>query len=309
MSSSSSPPSSPRRRHLYTDGGARPNPGPGGWAAVVVDPEGGGIEELSGGEPATTNNRMELTAAIRALEAQPAGSELDVYTDSRYVRQGITQWLPRWIRRGWKRPGDEEVKNRDLWQRLAEAESRHRVRWHWLRGHAGNEQNERADQLASAEIAKHAPPTVQPAAVASDREPVEARADIEGYVKIRCSNGRGEWIVLLVHDEDQRQLSGRGEGTTANRLELEAGLALLRSTPPELTLAVHAGDYLRRGASEWLAGWKRAGWRTGAGDAVKNVDLWRAIDRELAGRRVLWRGNPEGALAKDLSRRLKEAGG
>jgi ribonuclease HI len=275
---------------------------------VVVDPVSGETEELSGCEPATTNNRMELTAAIRALEAQPPGSELDVYTDSRYVRQGITLWLPGWIRRGWRRPGDEEVKNRDLWQRLAEQEARHRVRWHWLRGHAGHEHNERADRLAAAEIAKLAPATGGAPGQAGPSEGVHAAAaDADGYLKVRWARGYGEWLALLVRDAEQAQLSGRGEAASAGRLELEAGLALLRACPPDALLAIHAGDYLRRGATEWLPAWKRAGWRTREGEPVKNVDLWRAIDRELAARRVLWRPSPQGELAKDLSRRLKEA--
>ena len=298
-------PAAPLRRLLFTDGGARPNPGPGGWAAVIVDPATGETVEIAGGEPHTTNNRMELLAAIRALEAQPTGSELEVYTDSRYVRQGITLWLPKWIRRGWRRPDDQEVKNRDLWQRLAEQESRHRVRWHWVRGHAGQEHNERADALASAEIAKLPP---SQAARAPEAEPESAapgtRAD--GYLKVRWAKGRGEWVALLVRDDEQLQLGGRGEAPSAGRLELEAGLALLRACPADVAIAVHTGDYLRRGASEWLLGWKRSGWRTGAGEPVKNADLWRAIDRELQGRRVAWRPSAEGDLAKDLSRRLKE---
>jgi ribonuclease HI len=274
----------------------------------MVDPVTGETEELSGGEPHTTNNRMELTAAIRAIEAQPAGSELEVYTDSRYLRQGITEWLPRWMRRGWRTTGDEEVKNRDLWQRLAEEESRHRVRWHWLRGHTGHEHNERADGLATAEIAKHAPASAAPAASGGPaRGAAEPAAQADGYLKVRWAKGRGEWVALLVRDQEQLQLSGRGEAASANRLELEAGLALLRASPEVEVLAIHAGDYLRRGASEWLPGWKRSGWRTGAGEPVKNADLWRALDRELQGRRVVWRPNPEGELAKELSRRLKEA--
>jgi ribonuclease HI len=272
---------------------------------VVVDPDSGETEELSGGEPATTNNRMELLAAIRGLESQPAGSRLDVYTDSRYLRQGITEWLPRWIRRGWRRPGEAEVKNRDLWSRLAEQESRHRVRWHWLRGHAGHEHNERADRLAAAEIDKHAVPSALTAATPGP--PPATAPEVEGYLKVRCAGGRGSWVALLVRDERQDQLSGRGTGTTANRLELEAGLALLRASPAEATLAIHSGDYLRRGAAEWMPAWKRAGWRTREGEPVKNADLWRSIDRELAGRRVDWRPNPEGELAKELSRRLKES--
>jgi ribonuclease HI len=136
---------------IYTDGGADPNPGPGGWGAVLVHPASGRTEEQSGGEPHTTNNRMELTAAIRALEALNQPCRVELHTDSQYLRRGVSEWLPGWIARGWRRKSGE-LQNEDLWRRLAAAEARHEVTWKWLKGHAGHPQNERADQLASAAI-------------------------------------------------------------------------------------------------------------------------------------------------------------
>jgi ribonuclease HI len=141
---------------IYTDGGADPNPGPGGWGAILVHPASGRSDELSGGEPRATNNRMELTAAIRALEALRQPCRVDLFTDSQYLRRGITEWLPGWIARGWRRK-EGELQNEDLWRLLAAAAARHQVRWHWLKGHAGHRLNERADQLAAAAIrAQHA---------------------------------------------------------------------------------------------------------------------------------------------------------
>lgn len=138
---------------VHTDGACLGNPGPGGWAALL---EWRGIErELAGGEPATTNNRMELMAAIAALEALKEPCEVALSTDSQYLRQGITEWLPGWRRRGWKTAGGEPVKNRDLWERLAAAVGRHAVQWHWVRGHAGHPQNERVDRLARAQALKY----------------------------------------------------------------------------------------------------------------------------------------------------------
>jgi ribonuclease HI len=131
----------------FTDGACRGNPGPGGWGAVLRFQ--GTEKELSGGEPATTNNRMELTAAIRALEALRERCRVDLYTDSTYVRNGITTWLPGWRRRGWKTADRKPVKNQDLWLALAELTDRHDVAWHWVRGHAGHPENERADRLAN----------------------------------------------------------------------------------------------------------------------------------------------------------------
>ncbi len=132
---------------IYTDGACRGNPGPGGWGALLR--AGGRERELFGGENPTTNNRMELTAAIRALEALKRPCVVALYTDSQYVRQGITEWLPNWIARGWKTADRKPVKNQDLWQQLAEQAARHRVEWHWVRGHTGHPENERADALAN----------------------------------------------------------------------------------------------------------------------------------------------------------------
>jgi ribonuclease HI len=137
---------------IYTDGACRGNPGPGGWGALLKDAA--GERELSGAESATTNNRMELTAAIMALREAPAGSAVDLYTDSKYVMDGLNQWLPAWKKRGWMTADKKPVKNQDLWQALDEANARHRVRWHWVKGHSGHEGNERVDRLANIAIDK-----------------------------------------------------------------------------------------------------------------------------------------------------------
>ena len=133
---------------IHTDGACLGNPGPGGWAALLR--HAGRERELSGGEPATTNNRMELMAAIMALEALSAPCSARLHTDSRYVQQGIGEWLPNWLRRGWKTSAGGAVKNRDLWERLSAAAARHQVRWIWVKGHAGHVDNERVDALARA---------------------------------------------------------------------------------------------------------------------------------------------------------------
>jgi ribonuclease HI len=136
---------------LFTDGACSGNPGPGGWGAILkwANHE----RELSGGEPYTTNNRMELLAAIAALEALKRPCTVDLHTDSQYLRQGIMQWIHGWKRNGWRTADRKPVKNSDLWKRLDEAIARHEVRWHWVRGHAGHALNERADELARNAIA------------------------------------------------------------------------------------------------------------------------------------------------------------
>jgi ribonuclease HI len=132
---------------IYTDGACRGNPGPGGWGALLVS--GSHRRELWGGEPDTTNNRMELTAAIRALAALKRRCRVDLHTDSQYVRTGITEWLPQWKARGWKTAARKPVKNADLWLALEAEIARHDVKWHWVRGHSGHPGNERADELAN----------------------------------------------------------------------------------------------------------------------------------------------------------------
>lgn len=132
---------------IYTDGACRGNPGPGGWGAVLRCD--GRDKELFGGEADTTNNRMELTAAIRSLAALNRACEVDLFTDSEYLRLGITQWMKNWKKRGWKTASRKPVKNQDLWQALDAEAARHDVRWHWVKGHAGDEGNEWADELAN----------------------------------------------------------------------------------------------------------------------------------------------------------------
>lgn len=133
---------------IWTDGGCKPNPGPGGWAAILRF--GATEKELSGGDPATTNNRMELTAACEALEALKRPCRVALHTDSEYVRNGISRWIHGWVRNNWRNAAKDPVANMQLWQRLLAATQQHEVEWHWVRGHSGDPMNERADKLATA---------------------------------------------------------------------------------------------------------------------------------------------------------------
>ena len=148
---------------IWTDGACSGNPGPGGWGAVLVAER--HDKELAGGEAMTTNNRMELMAAISGLEALRRPSLVDIHTDSQYLRGGITGWIKGWKRNGWRTADKSPVKNVDLWQRLDALVATHEVRWHWVKGHAGNELNERADQLARAGMAPFKSPRKARAAI------------------------------------------------------------------------------------------------------------------------------------------------
>lgn len=132
---------------IYTDGACRGNPGPGGWGALLI--YGDNEKELYGGEPDTTNNRMELMAAIQSLESLKRPCQVELTTDSNYVKNGISEWMKKWQKNGWRTANKKPVKNVDLWQRLDQAVQAHEVSWHWIKGHSGHPENERADQLAN----------------------------------------------------------------------------------------------------------------------------------------------------------------
>ncbi|MDR3374302.1 MAG: ribonuclease HI [Ancalomicrobiaceae bacterium] len=153
------PAESTNRVEIFTDGACSGNPGPGGWGAILRFR--GRTRELNGGEAETTNNRMEMLAAISALEALTRPCAVDLFTDSSYLKGGITQWVHGWIRNGWKTADKKPVKNVDLWQRLMAARDRHDVTWHWVKGHAGHDENERADELARNGMAPFKPAKVK----------------------------------------------------------------------------------------------------------------------------------------------------
>lgn len=268
---------------IYTDGGADPNPGTGGWAAILLNPATGKVKELSGGEPHTTNNRMELTAAMRALEELNQPCKVLMYTDSQYLKKGITQWLAGWIARGWRRK-DGELQNEDLWRRLADLVKQHQIEWKWVKGHAGNRWNERADQLAT--LAIRSQRTAAGAAAAEDTGPPP---DAEVFLRISCAGRKGGWAALVRHNGQDVLLSGRVANASPNQVDLIGAVAALESLPPGISIAAYTGsDYVRNGASSWLTGWKKRGWKTQEGSPISNRDLWEKLDAALATRKVAW---------------------
>lgn len=270
---------------IYTDGGADPNPGPGGWGAVLMHEASGTVRELSGGEARTTNNRMELTAAIKALEALQESCRVRLFTDSQYLKKGITQWLPGWIARGWKRK-DGELQNEDLWRQLSELVKGHQIEWGWVKGHAGNRWNERADQLATAAI--RAQKGGGKARAGAGAEPAP-RVEAEVYLRVAIAGGRGGWAALIRRGGEERVISGGGAGLTPNQLDILSAAEALESLPPGIAVAVYSGsDYLRNGATGWIQGWKKRSWTTQEGKPVANRALWERLDAALNARRVHW---------------------
>lgn len=280
---------------IYSDGGADPNPGIGGWAAIIRS--GRRERVLQGNDPDTTNNRMELQAAIAALEALRRRCHVDFYTDSQYVRQGITRWIDGWAKRSWRSEGGRAIANVDLWKRLWELSENHEIVWHWVRGHSGHRYNERVDELA------------REARLAITPEVSLGRNVSRLYVRASVSGnpGPGGWGVVLEEENETRQWSGSEPGTTNNRMELRAAIEGMRVLPPGTAVQLFtSSDYVFQGATAWLNGWRRRNWQKKGGQPVANADLWKELDRLASERTVKW-VNAKGK-GDEMPRGLAEAG-
>ena len=262
---------------VYTDGACIPNPGPGGWAAVLLF-AGRSPQELVGSELDTTNNRMELRAAIEALAALSGPHRINLYTDSEYLRLGITEWLPDWQRRNWRTTAGASVKNQDLWLKLANELQRHQITWRWTRGHAGHKWNERADHLAQS-------------AIAADRLPLDDNQAIHLFTAAAYlgSAGRGGWGVLLRYRDATKTVSGTATNTSSNRMHLQSAVEGLRAVTRSLPIHLYtSSDYLKDGATVWHRNWSSHNWLTKDGKPVSHRDLWEALADLSQRQRVTW---------------------
>lgn len=262
---------------VYTDGGCRPNPGPGGWGVIVLHPDRDPIE-MNGADPKATNNRMELQGAIEALRSLDGPHRVELVTDSQYVRKGVTEWMAGWRRKGWKTAGGNDVANRDLWEALNDEIERHRIDWKWVRGHTGNKWNERADELASAAIPRAPLPVDDPSAV-----------HLFTAVAHSGKQDAGAWAVLFQFRGQERELSGRTAGASANRMHITgAGMGLAELSRRVKVHLYTASDYLKDGATAWIKGWQARDWTTRDGKPVANQDLWQRLDTLLGRHDVHW---------------------
>lgn len=272
---------------IYTDGGCDPNPGPGGWGAVLI--AGLRTREISGADPATTNNRMEITAAISALRLLNQPCEITLFTDSQYLRKGITEWMEGWLANGWKKANGRPVENADLWQDLIVALEPHRARWEWIRGHRGNPLNERADQLARE--ARRRLLKGQPVATAVTHEAAPL-PEVALYASGSSlgNPGPGGFAALLVDAEGHEQaVSGAWPVASSNVMDLWAAVAGLQALKQVSHVTVYSTNkYLLDGASRWLAQWERRGWRTSDGQAVRNQEIWAELAHVLGDHDVSW---------------------
>ncbi len=277
------PPSAQQSITLYTDGGCDPNPGPGGWGVVMV--YGAEMRELSGREPHTTNNRMELTAAIHGLKALKRPCTVRVYTDSQYLRQGMTSWVNGWQRNGWRTRTGQPVENQDLWQQLLTLTARHEVTWQWIRGHQGHPLNERADALATAARQQRSSHRERPA-------PTIGLPECTLYCRGSCQGNPGPGgyaAVVVAPPASPSVVSGGWPDTTNNLMELWAVIAGLRQLqrPTRVTICT-ASRYVIDGATRYLAEWERSGWRTRQGP-VQHLEVWQELARVMGDHDIVWR--------------------
>jgi len=261
---------------IYTDGACDPNPGPGGWAAVLRFAAHEKV--LTGADPRTTNNRMELQAVIAALNALKKPCRVMLHTDSRYVQTGVTEYLARWKMKGWQTADKKAVANQDLWQALDEALAQHQIEWVWVKGHAGDPLNERVDQLAVSMIPRSALPL-------NDAQAAHV------FTGVSClgQTGPGGWAAIIRDRDDVHEVSGHEDHTSANRLHLLAAQKGLEDAPLKSIVHVYTpSDYVAQGATQWVKNWIAQGWRTKDGQAVKHREVWQAIVTASQGRDVKW---------------------
>ena len=259
---------------IYTDGACDPNPGPGGWAAVLRS--GQHEKVLTGHEPRTTNNRIELQAVIAALNALKMPSHVVLHTDSTYVQKGVTDYLAHWKARNWQTAGKRAVANQDLWQALDEALQRHQIEWVWVKGHAGDPLNERVDRLAVSMIPRSA-------------LPLDDAQAIHIFTGVSCSGTMGGWAVMIRQGAAMQELSGFEENTSANRLHLLAAQKGLEAAPAGSIVHLYTpSDYAAQGATQWVKNWAAHSWRTKEGQPVKHREVWQAIVNASQGRQVKW---------------------
>jgi ribonuclease HI len=236
---------------------------------------------------------MELQAVIAALNALKRPCRVTLHTDSEYVQRGVTEWMPRWKAKGWRK-----VANRDLWEALDRAAQRHTIDWQWVKGHAGDPLNERVDWLAVSMIPR-------------TQLPLDDAGAAHLFTGVSCHSqtGPGGWAVLARTGESTLELSGHEAKTSANRLHLVAIAKGLERAPVGARVHVYtSSDYAAQGASQWLKQWAARGWRTKEGQPIKHLDLWQAIDEAAHSRQVYWH-SLKGEMRPAESRRAEELAG
>jgi len=262
---------------IYIDGACSPNPGPGGWAAILVFPN-QEPKELVVGELATTSNRMELKATLEALLSLATPHRVHLYTDSEYLKNGITEWLPLWEKRNWQTVEKTDVKNQEFWQPLLAQLERHHVTWHWVKDNSGSEWDEKADYLARSEIPK-------PELPLNDEQAIHIFTAASYFSKRK----QGGWGVVLKYRDKEKLLSGGVADTSSNRMHLQAAIEGLKAVKAPFPIHIYTtSEYLRDGATMWTKKWMRRNWKTQHGKSVSHRDLWVRLTELVGQYQVNW---------------------
>ena len=268
---------------IYSGGRAKPSPdGPGGWAALLI--RDGDVEEMSGHESSTTNVRMELMAAFMAFEALEEPSNVEFYTDSVYIKRGITLWLPKWVKNGWHTTNNQPMQNRDLWEGLHELIQQHDIRWKWLKRGLVKPtpfDNRVAELVTAAREHFTAPKLIE---LGADGLP---KVDISIYLEAWYMGG--PWGAVIVTKSDIEEVKGDETNTTGNQAVLIACAKLLeRFTSPQRIAIYSSNDYLINGMSKWLRGWQKNDWTTTSGEPVKNQEQWKRLAVAAQTHTIIW---------------------
>lgn len=272
---------------IYSDGGAKPNPGTGGWAALLI--QDGQIDEISGRETNTTNNRMELMAAIMALQALEEASTVEFHTDSQYLKNGITLWMKGWVRNGWLTANKQPVQNQDLWETLHEALQDHDLKWHWVKGHATSKYNNRVDELATAAREQRDAPTMG-AVIEKAKTDVHADAKLFVYSSMDYTSKVGGWGVVVETKDGVKVYAGSEPNSSDNQMVLIGCARVLEELAhsSESLVVFSDSEYLTNGMSKWLTGWVKRAWKTASGEPVKNQPLWKRLQLASQGYSIRW---------------------
>ena len=255
---------------IFTDGSCSPNPGPGGWGVVILSVN-GKKQELSGKVQETTNNRMELQAALEALKFLHSPCAVQLYTDSRYLQNGITSWIDAWRKKNWITSEGKPVSNRDLWEALDHVVMQHEVQWIWVKGHADNPYNEEADNLAVAARGRKTLPL-------EDETAVHIFLGITWKQKIK----RGSWAAIFRYQNHYRVTGELVENSSANRIHILSACLALQCLKRKMHVHIYTSSgYLRDGAANWMKGWINNGWRTREGKMVSNKKEWQLLSELL----------------------------
>ena len=307
----------------YTDGACRGNPGPGGWGAVLIQNQ--FYTVMSGYSAQTTNNKMEMQAAIEVLSFIPPNSTISITTDSQYLKQGIQGWINNWKRNGWKLKGGGSVKNVERWQLLDKLVSERNVNWGWVKGHNGDALNELADNLATSAITNKRGVSATNDSAQNNEIPVSSltllprapqkirakqlnqkfqkvhlakflqhhnKIDVSYiYTDVACSSnpGPGGWGALIQQNGLEVELFDGEKNTSVNRMEMKAIINAVSSLPQRSVIHLTSNSqYIQNGINKWIKNWKKNGWKTANNTDVKNQDLWLKIDEINNNYQIHW---------------------